>query len=82
MTSKCTKWPESTPFGREIDKMDLEDRLLQDLPKFTQIWILGLKICHLATLEVIRNIAERNWYHYRYFAILSAGYALSHSIVR
>jgi hypothetical protein len=24
---------------------------LQDLPKFTQIWIFGLKICHLARLR-------------------------------
>jgi hypothetical protein len=23
---------------------------LQDPPKYTQIWIFGLKICHLATL--------------------------------
>jgi hypothetical protein len=30
--------------------MTIKYLLLQDLPKFTQIGIFGLKICHLATL--------------------------------
>jgi hypothetical protein len=29
--------------------------ILQDPPKFTQIGIFGLKICHLATLVLIKD---------------------------
>jgi hypothetical protein len=31
---------------------------LQDRKKITQIWILGLKICHLATLATTQGAAQ------------------------
>jgi hypothetical protein len=34
---------------------------LQDPPKFTQIGIFGLKICHLATLEYGANLDSQNY---------------------
>jgi hypothetical protein len=36
--------------GRPNSHIIYQHLPLQDLPKFTQIGILGLKICHLATL--------------------------------
>jgi hypothetical protein len=36
---------------------------LQDTPKFTQIWILGLKIYHLATLFWNRITIHSNWFY-------------------
>jgi hypothetical protein len=42
--------------GRKIDQMVIkyaQQPTLQDPPKFTQILIFGLKICHLATLVAI-----------------------------
>jgi hypothetical protein len=52
MTTKFTKWPYNIPFGRKMDTTAIkwQHLPLQDLPKFTQIGIFGLKIYHLATL--------------------------------
>jgi hypothetical protein len=51
---KYTKWPQSIPNGQKIDQIDIKyvyrHLPLQVPPKFTQIGIFGLKICHLATL--------------------------------
>jgi hypothetical protein len=44
----ATKWHENRPNGNKI----YQHLPLQDPPKFTQIWIFGLKIYHLATLYV------------------------------
>jgi hypothetical protein len=44
---KYTKWLQNLPNGRKI----YQNHPSQDPPKFTQIWIFGLKICHLATLD-------------------------------
>jgi hypothetical protein len=33
----------------------------QDPPKFTQIGISGLKICHLATLPYWRKVKSDHW---------------------
>jgi hypothetical protein len=52
-TRKYTKWQNNTPNGRKIDQMAIKiDQYLtsQDTPKFSQFWIFGLKIYHLATL--------------------------------
>jgi hypothetical protein len=49
MAKNYTKWPQSRPYSHEIYK----HLQLQDPPKFTQIWIFGLKICHLATLVFV-----------------------------
>jgi hypothetical protein len=38
------------PQYRQNGHIIYQHRPLQDPPKFTQIWIFGLKICHLATL--------------------------------
>jgi hypothetical protein len=46
MTTKYTKWKIYRPNGYKI----YQHLPSQDLLKFTQIWIFGLKICHLATL--------------------------------
>jgi hypothetical protein len=55
ITIKCTKWPQNIldggknrPTGHKIN----QHLPLQDPPKFTQIGLFGLKICHLATLLV------------------------------
>jgi hypothetical protein len=54
ITIKYTKWPQNIPNGRTIDQIAVKyvDQYLQlqEPPKFTQIGIFGLKICHLATL--------------------------------
>jgi hypothetical protein len=46
MAVKYTKWPQNTPNCLQID----QQLQLRDPPKITQIGIIGLKICHLATL--------------------------------
>jgi hypothetical protein len=48
---KNTKWPQtnSRTYNRPNGHMIYQPLPLQDPPKFTQI--LGLKICHLATLR-------------------------------
>jgi hypothetical protein len=46
MGIKYTKWHNNIPNGHKI----YQNLLLQDTPKFTQIGIFCLKICHLATL--------------------------------
>jgi hypothetical protein len=47
-------WPQNTPNDRMYNRPNcyqIDQHLpLQDPPKFTQIWIFGLKIYHLATL--------------------------------
>jgi hypothetical protein len=53
ITAKYNKWPQNMPNGRKIEKNGhkiYQHLPLQDPPKFTQIGIFGLKICHLATL--------------------------------
>jgi hypothetical protein len=52
MTTKCTKWTQNVAVGRKIDRMVIKQYQhlqFQDLTKFTQIGIFGLKKCHLAT---------------------------------
>jgi hypothetical protein len=46
MATKYINWPQSRPNGRKT----YQHLQLPDSPKFTQIWIFGLKMCHLATL--------------------------------
>jgi hypothetical protein len=46
-----TKWPQNIPNGRKIYPY----LTLQDPPNLTRIGILGLKICHLATLVPTAN---------------------------
>jgi hypothetical protein len=46
MSIRYNKRPQDGPSVHEIH----QHIPLQDLPKFTQIWIFGLKINHLATL--------------------------------
>jgi hypothetical protein len=46
MAIKYTKWPQYIPNGHRIYQLFK----FQGPPKFAQIWILGLKIYHLATL--------------------------------
>jgi hypothetical protein len=48
MTTNCTEWPWNIPFGRKI--CCWHNFPFQDLPKFTQTGILGLKIYQLATM--------------------------------
>jgi hypothetical protein len=48
MATKYTKWPQNIPNGL----YNYQHLPLQNPPKFTQIGIIGLKICHLATLAV------------------------------
>jgi hypothetical protein len=43
---KYFQWPQNRPIEHKID----QDFPSQDPPKFTQIWIFGLKTNHLATL--------------------------------
>jgi hypothetical protein len=54
MATKFSKWPQNFSIGHKIDKLAIKYanqlRSLQNTLKFTQIWIFGLKICHLATL--------------------------------
>jgi hypothetical protein len=52
VTFKYTKWPQNIPNGHKI----YQHLSLQDPPKFTQIGILGLKICHLATLFAMKQL--------------------------
>jgi hypothetical protein len=49
------------PNGRKIYQMDIKKQglLLQDPLKFTQIWILGLKINHPATLDTRTSRSEQ-----------------------
>jgi hypothetical protein len=49
MAIKYTNWP-----GMEIEYV-YPHLPLQDPPKFTQIWIFGLKVYHLATLVVTHD---------------------------
>jgi hypothetical protein len=50
MAVKYTKWTQNIPTLQ-----------LQDPPKFTKIWIFGLKIYHLATLlETQRQTQKMN----------------------
>jgi hypothetical protein len=46
---KYTKWLQNMQTGRKI----YQHLTLQDPPKFTQMVIFGLKICHLATLVLV-----------------------------
>jgi hypothetical protein len=60
MVTKYTKWLQNIPNGHKIGRPNdhkIDQHLpLQDPPKFTQIGTFGLrKICHLATLPVIRT---------------------------
>jgi hypothetical protein len=48
MVTKQTKWRYDRPNGHKI----YQHFSLQDLPKFAQIGIFGLKIYHLATLAL------------------------------
>jgi hypothetical protein len=50
MATKHTKWSQNKLNDRK-NRPNGQHLPLQDLPKCTQIGILGLKICHLATLE-------------------------------
>jgi hypothetical protein len=53
ITLKYSKWPQNIPKGRKIDQMAIKHTNIfhcKSHPEFTQIWIFGLKICHLATL--------------------------------
>jgi hypothetical protein len=66
MAIKYTKWPNNIPNGHKIYQMAIkytnwtlnipngqniyQHLSLQDNPKFTQSWIFGLKLYHLATL--------------------------------
>jgi hypothetical protein len=52
---KYTNWQKNTPNGRKIHK----HHPLPDPQKFTQIWIFGLKIYHLATLLAWRRGAVK-----------------------
>jgi hypothetical protein len=58
ITTKYTKWPYYICNGCKIDQMVIkylyQDFPYQDPPKFTQIWIFGLKTNHLATLPRCR----------------------------
>jgi hypothetical protein len=47
MYIKYTKLLQNEPNVHKI----YQNLSLQDPPKMTQIWIFGLKICHLATLN-------------------------------
>jgi hypothetical protein len=47
MSIKYGKWPYRHKIYQHLP--------LQAPPKFTQIWIFGLKIYHLATLILLRN---------------------------
>jgi hypothetical protein len=47
---KYTKWPKYIPNGNKIHLS------LQDTLKFTQIWIFGFKIYHLAALPTLAVI--------------------------
>jgi hypothetical protein len=53
ITRRYTKSPDDVANGRKIYQLGIQYRYqhfpLQDPPKFTQIWIFGLKIYHLAT---------------------------------
>jgi hypothetical protein len=60
MITNCTKRPFITPNGHKI----YQHFQFQDLPKFTQIGIFGLKRNHLATLQL--NELEE----YVYFSLL------------
>jgi hypothetical protein len=51
ITTKYNKWPKNIPNGRKIFQMAIKYTKWQDLPKFTQIGIFGLKTNHLATLN-------------------------------
>jgi hypothetical protein len=52
---KYTKRPQYRPNVHKI----YQHLPLQDPPKFTQIGIFGLKICHLATLAAMGRVAQR-----------------------
>jgi hypothetical protein len=55
ITINYTKLPQNTPNGRKKDQMAIiiyQHLPLQATPKFTQIDIFGLKIYHLANLNV------------------------------
>jgi hypothetical protein len=52
ITIKYTKWPQNIPNVHNID----QHIPLQDAPKFSQIGIFDLKICHMTTLfSVLRG---------------------------
>jgi hypothetical protein len=62
MTTTYTKWPLNVPFGRiYVDKMVIKYQHLplQGLPKLSEIGIFGLKVYHLATLEVTHKFLQR-----------------------
>jgi hypothetical protein len=54
ITAKYTKWQQNISNGRKIPRPNVhkiyQHLPLQGSPKFTQIRIVGLKKCHLATL--------------------------------
>jgi hypothetical protein len=50
IATKYTKRPENIRNGHKVFRYLPRKISLQDIPKFTQIWIFGLKIYHLATL--------------------------------
>jgi hypothetical protein len=54
MSIKYNKRPENGPSVHKI----YQHLPLQDRPKFTQIWIFGLKTNHLATLILIAIFME------------------------
>jgi hypothetical protein len=55
MAVKYTKWTSDLPNGRKI----YHHLQLQDPPRFTQIWIFGLKRYHLATLDGRSNFITK-----------------------
>jgi hypothetical protein len=54
MATKYTKWSQNIPNGHKV----YQHLPLQDPLKFGHIGILGLKICHLATLEQSESAAQ------------------------
>jgi hypothetical protein len=52
ITIKYNTLVQNIPNGHKI----YQNLPMQDTPKFTQIGLFGLKICHLATLDLIRDM--------------------------
>jgi hypothetical protein len=60
ISTNYTKCPLDITKDRKMDQVPMKytSLPLQDLPKFTQIWIFGLKTNHLATLAVIMDCTK------------------------
>jgi hypothetical protein len=50
ITVEYTKWPQNILNGCKTDQMAVKYTNIFNPPKISQIWIFGLKLCHLATL--------------------------------